>query len=187
MLILFVGALSFPDGPRKIDTWTSRNNLPISLYNIGSSHPGQFPESRPCLKVVCRPYEPLEGECCSKSWIKGSDKVEIPLPTFAIPASKLNETAQNLQNLVDSSFDMLVDELGADQDEIVSCTLAEAARQANKVSECVGFWVTLLICLFIQVFHTQGCSDDFHHFSTGFKKLQHLRLGNSGYRATTGP
>lgn len=84
----------------------------------------------------------MEGECCSKSWTKGINKVDIHLPTFAIPASKLKETTQNLQMLVEANSSMLVTELGAEQDEIVSCTLAEAARQANKVSDCADVCVT---------------------------------------------
>lgn len=76
----------------------------------------------------------MNGECCSKSWVKGADRFDIRLPTFAIPAFKLRETAQNLEKLVDENFDKLLAELGVGQDEIVTCTLEEAARQRDKVS-----------------------------------------------------
>lgn len=92
--------------------------------------------------MICRPYEPLEGESCSKSWLKGIDRIDIHLPTFAIPASKLTETAQNLQMLVELNYEMLVNELRVGQDEIVSCTLEEAIRQANKVRNGVEVCVT---------------------------------------------
>ena len=45
-----------------------------------------------------------------------------------------SETAKNLDELVEKEYIKLVAELATDQDDIVSSTLAEAVRQADKVS-----------------------------------------------------
>ncbi len=45
-----------------------------------------------------------------------------------------SETAKNLDELVEAEYIKLVAELATDQDDIVSSTLAEAVRQADKVS-----------------------------------------------------
>ncbi len=45
-----------------------------------------------------------------------------------------SETAKNLDELVEKEYVKLVAELATDQDDIVSSTLAEAVRQADKVS-----------------------------------------------------
>ncbi|CAF9928416.1 MAG: hypothetical protein ALECFALPRED_004053 [Alectoria fallacina] len=128
------GALSFPEGLPVIDTWTSVINVPVSLYNIGTVDRSPTPESRPRLQIVCREHTPIPGVRSSKSWTKGADKIDIPLPTYAMTGFQLRETAKKMDELVDRQYATLVAELGIDQDEIVARTLSEAVRKADKCS-----------------------------------------------------
>ena len=45
-----------------------------------------------------------------------------------------SEAAKNLDSLVETEYEKLVGELATGQDDIVSLTLTEAVRQADKVS-----------------------------------------------------
>lgn len=49
-------------------------------------------------------------------------------------ARQCSETAKKLDELIETEYKKLVKELATDQDEIVSGTLSEAVRQAEKVS-----------------------------------------------------
>ena len=108
--------------------------MTITLYNIGPATASVSPESRPRLKIVCREFPATPGIRSFKSWTKGTDKIDINLPNFAMTRHQCSETAKNLDALVETEYQKLVAELAADPEEIVSRTLAEAVRQANKVS-----------------------------------------------------
>ena len=92
------------------------------------------PESRPRLKVICKEFPATPGIRSFRSWTKGTEKIDIELPNYAMTAHQQTETAKNLDALVEAEFDKLVVELAAGQGDIVSLTLKEAARQAEKVS-----------------------------------------------------
>lgn len=49
-------------------------------------------------------------------------------------AHQCSEAAKNLDSLVETEYEKLVGELATGQDDIVSLTLTEAVRQADKVS-----------------------------------------------------
>lgn len=108
------------------------------LFNAGPANIFESPESRPCLKVICRKYSPIPGTRCSKSWTKGTEKIDIHLPTFAIRERQYAETVKCLDDLLDAGYEKLVTELAIGQDEIVSWTLEEAVRQAKTVSTWPG-------------------------------------------------
>lgn len=108
------------------------------LYNIGPADPSVSPEARPRLKVICREFHDTPGIRSTKSWTKGTVKIDIHLPNFAMTKSQRSETAKNLDALVDAEYDKLVSELAAGQDDMISRTMAEAVRQAEKVSDSLA-------------------------------------------------
>ena len=126
-------ALSFPGGLPEIKEWSSKCNVSITLYNVGPAEASVSPESRPRLKIVCREFHATPDIRSSKSWTKGTDKIDIHLPNFAMTHRQRLETAKNLDAMLEREYDKLVDELAADSEEIVSRTLTEAKRQADKV------------------------------------------------------
>ena len=108
--------------------------MTITLYNIGSATASVSPESRPRLNIVCREFPATPGIRSFKSWTKGTEKIDINLPNFAMTRHQCSQTAKNLDALVDREYNKLVAELAADPEEIVSRTLTEAIRQAGKVN-----------------------------------------------------
>lgn len=86
------------------------------------------------MKVICKEFPATPGIRSFRSWTKGTEKIDIELPNYAMTAHQQAETAKNLDALVEAEFDKLVVELAAGQGDIVSLTLKEAARQAEKVS-----------------------------------------------------
>ena len=125
--------MSFPKGLPVINTRTPVRNILVSLYNIGTADRSSPPESRPRLKIHCREHTPIPGVRTSKSWTKGSNKIDIDLPTYAMTEFQLREAAKKTDELLDTHYAALVAELGMGQDEIVTGTLLEAVRQADKV------------------------------------------------------
>lgn len=130
--------MSFPDGLKVIEEWGANINEPLTLYNAGPANIFDSPESRPWLKVVCRRYRPTPGACCSKSWTKGTEKIDIHLPTYAMTEYQLRGAAKTMNDLIDAGYKKLVAKLANGQDEIISWTLAEAIRQAETVSIWTG-------------------------------------------------
>lgn len=126
--------MSFPQGVRKIDDWATNNNVELILYNVGVSSDAQDPEDRPTLRVVCRRFCPLPEDQLSKSWISKGRKIDFQLPTYAIPDRQLTKIAKSLEELVAANFHTLLNELAYNQDEIITMSLAEAARHAETVS-----------------------------------------------------
>lgn len=85
--------------------------------------------------VVCREFSATSGICSIKSWTKGEYKIDIHLPRYAMTIGQCSKVAKDLDRLIDTEYNKLVAELATDQDGIVSLTLAEAKRQAEKVSK----------------------------------------------------
>lgn len=129
-----IGALSFPNGPPVMREWVSKDNVSLSLYNIGPASMSVSPQSRPRFLVTCRQFPDTPGIRSVKSWTKGSDKIDIHLPNFAMTYHQCSEAGKRLDELVEAQYNKLVAELAVGQDDIVSMTLAEAIRQAEKVS-----------------------------------------------------
>lgn len=86
--------------------------------------------------MVCREFCPLEGDPLAKSWITGGNRRDLPLPAYAIPPAHQKELNDSVDTLMSEHRDKLLAELQFQygQDEIVSRTLAEAARLVNTVS-----------------------------------------------------
>lgn len=108
--------------------------MTLLLYNVGPANSSVPPELRPRLSVVCREFPETPGIRSVKSWTKGTRKIDIHLPNVAMNARQCSETAKKLDELIETEYKKLVKELATDQDEIVSGTLSEAVRQAEKVS-----------------------------------------------------
>ena len=121
----------------------SRRNVPLLLYNVGSAPTSVSPESRPRLKVACREFRSTPEIRSIKSWTKGTCKIDIHLPNVAMTAHQCSEAAKELDLLVDAQYEKLVGELAIGQDDIVSLTLTEAVRQADKVSDLPRRWPSL--------------------------------------------
>lgn len=109
--------------------------MTLLLYNVGPANASVPPELRPRLSVVCREFPETPGIRSVKSWTKGTRKIDIHLPNVAMNARQCSETAKKLDELIETEYKKLVTELATDQDEIVFGTLAEAVRQAEKVSK----------------------------------------------------
>lgn len=92
------------------------------------------PESRPRLRVRCREFPFTPGIRTSKSWTKGTYKIDIHFPNFAMTRWQYLEAAKSLDALVKAEYDKLVRELAIGQEDIISGTLKEAVRQAERVS-----------------------------------------------------
>ena len=117
-------------------------NVPLQLYNLGPANTSVPPELRPCLRVICREFPDTPGIRTTKSWTKGACKIDIQLPNFAMSRSQCSVAAKHLDELVETEYDKLVGELADEQDAIVSQTLKEAVRQAEKVSNVPKKWRT---------------------------------------------
>lgn len=135
-LTWILGALSLPQKQLPgIRDCVSKRNVPLLLYNVGAADPSVSFESRPHLRVICREFPPNTlGVCSVKTWTKGTRKIDIRLPNFAMTIRQCAETAKDLDAMVKAEYNKLVAELATGQDDIVSWTLAEAVRQAEKVS-----------------------------------------------------
>ena len=93
---------------------------------------------RPHLKLTCRVFLEKPGIRSVKSWMKGTEKIDIPLPNCVMTARQYTETSRNMDALVQAEYKRLVSELAIGQDDIVSQTLSEAVRQSEKVSNSPG-------------------------------------------------
>ena len=116
-----------------IQEWDPTVNVPLMLYNAGPASPSEPPQSRPWLEVVCRGYRPRAGARCSKSWIKGTEKIDIDLPTYAMTTSQCSATDKKLAKFLETAHTKLVEELAVGQHPIIASTLQEAVRQAETV------------------------------------------------------
>ena len=112
-----------------------KRNVPLLLYNVGPADPSISPEWRPRLKLVCREFPETPGIRSVKSWTKGLQKIDIHLPNCVMTTRQYAETSKNMDALVEAEYERLVTELAFNQDDIVSRTLSEAVRQAEKVSK----------------------------------------------------
>ena len=164
-----------------------RRNVPLLLYNIGSANTSVSPESRPHLQVVCREFPPTPGICSVKSWTKGTCKIDIHLPNFAMTTHQCSKTAKDLDVLVEVEYEKLVAELAAGQYDIVSATLAEAVRQADKVSHSPRRKTSLPAKSFHQVSAHQRRPPTVDTLTTCFQELQHIWPRNFGNKARGGP
>lgn len=127
--------MSFPKGlpvPKELDF--SKRNITLLLYNVGPANALVPPELRPRLSVVCREFPETPGICSVKSWTKGTSKIDIHLPNVAMNARQCSETAKKLDELIETEYKKLVNELAINQDQIVVENLREAVRQSEKVS-----------------------------------------------------
>ena len=84
---------------------------------------------------MCREFQETPGIRSVKSWTKGLRKIDIRLPNCVMTVRQYAETAKNMDALVEAEYERLVTELAVDQDDIISWTLSEAVRQAQKVSK----------------------------------------------------
>lgn len=119
---------------RKIEKWVTDNNVELRLFHVGVFNDVRNPEDRPSLRLVCREFFPLPGDHLSKSWISKGRRIDFELPKYAIPQRQMAKTAMKLDDLVAENFHRLLTELTYSQDEIITATLAEAARHASAVS-----------------------------------------------------
>ena len=88
--------------------------------------------------MVCKEFPATPGIRSVKSWTKGTEKIDIDLPNVAMTSRQYSDTARNLDTLVETEYEKLANELAIGQDDIVSGTLKEAMRQAEKVSNPPG-------------------------------------------------
>lgn len=124
--------------------------MPLLLYNVGPADPSVLPELRPHLKLICREFPETPGIRSVKSWTKGSQKIDIRLPNYVMTSRQYIETSRNMDTLVETEYDRLVTELADDQDDIVSWTLSEAVRQAEKVSNSSGNGIHHQLSLYVK-------------------------------------
>ena len=92
------------------------------------------PDLRPRLEVVCQEFLHSPEIRTVKSWTKGTLKIDINLPNYAMPPRQYRDTARNLDEMIEVGYRNLVSELAAGQNDIISRTLTEALRQAESVS-----------------------------------------------------
>lgn len=86
--------------------------------------------------VRCREFPNTLGIRSVKSWTKGSYKIDIHLPNFAMTRTQCAEAGKNLDELIKAEYNKLLNELAiGEAEDIVSLTLAEAVRQAENVSD----------------------------------------------------
>lgn len=137
--------------------------------------------------VKCREFSPILGVRSFKSWTKGASKIDIHLPNFAMTKAQYSEAGKSLDALVEREYYHLVDELATGQEEgLVSMTLREAVRQAEKVSDYLEDFRATPADSSYQVLAHQGRLETVHPFPTCFQELQHLWTGDFGYTARGG-
>ncbi|KAK3178399.1 hypothetical protein OEA41_000534 [Lepraria neglecta] len=134
---LRASAITFSNIVPKIKKWVDKSNRTVQLYNIGLTDRLLEPSKRPMFTVICRRYtDEFPAQYLKKSWLSNGQKVDLPLPQYAISSLQRTKVSDKLDTLLDTNYDMLQDELGFGQDEIVSSSLTEAARCARGESNC---------------------------------------------------
>lgn len=99
-----------------------------------------LPYLRPRLEVVCQEFPDTPGVRTIKSWTKGTRRVDIHLPKYAIrpDSTEYRDTGRKLDELIEVGYRDLVGEVAAGQNDIISRTLTEALREAECVSSPLG-------------------------------------------------
>ena len=95
------------------------------------------------MRITCREFKPLPGDPLSKIWLKGNKPVTLNLPPYAMPLAQKAKTSKDMDVMLNTKLDLLIEELRYGQENIVATPLEEAARHASTVSvlpqTCISF------------------------------------------------
>jgi hypothetical protein len=125
------GFLSFPNGIRKIEEWSSPRKIKVDFVSSWLARQGVPNAGGRNVSVICQQFNPLPMDPVVRKWNQG--KSEVRIPSFAIAKGQLSEATRALTTFATGSPDVFIDQLKSGKDPLVVLTMQEAQRLSHKV------------------------------------------------------